>query len=382
MVRTKNFFLILVLVTLQTITLFAQEDKKDEDVHQFTMKHQVEATPVKDQGRTGTCWSFATTSFIEAELLRMGKGEYDLSEMFNVRETYPERAVEYIRYHGKFNFGCGGQAHDVMHVVKNYGILPESVYSGHKLDNPQLNHGEMDAVLDATVDAVLKKAGGELTTLWKDVIDAELNIYMGKVPEKFEYDGKEYTPKSFAAELGINPDDYIEFTSYTHHPFYQQVDLEIPDNFRHSLYYNVPIDDIITIMDNAIENGYSVDWDGDVGRKEFSRKEGYAVVPVEKEGADKDKKVTEPEEEKQITQVDRQKAFDTFDTTDDHLMHITGIAEDQNGTKFYYTKNSWGTEHKYDGYWYMSEPYVRLRTVAIMVHKDALPDSIKSKLGF
>jgi len=379
--RLKFLFIIGLLFFVASAAVTAQETEDKKDVHEFTMLHQVKTTPVKDQNKTGTCWSFAATSFIETELLRIGKGEYDLSEMFNVRMVYPGRAEQYIRYHGAFNFGNGGQAHDVMYVVKNFGVVPEEIFPGVETDITGHNHGEMDAVLKATVDAVLKKPGGEITTLWSDVIDAQLNIYLGEVPEKFTYDGKEYTPISFAKKLGINTDDYIELTSYTHHPFYSLVDLEIPDNFRHSLYYNVPIEDILSTIDNAIENGYSVAWDGDVGRKQFLRKEGYAVIPVEKEGDAKDEKITEPEIEKQVKQEDRQKAFDTFDTTDDHLMHLTGIAENQNGTKFYYTKNSWGTDSKYHGFWYMSEQYVKLRTVAIMVHKDAVPKEIRTKLG-
>ncbi|MFC2134215.1 aminopeptidase C [Bacteroidota bacterium] len=375
----KYFILILALFVSMNSAISGQEEEK-KDVHEFTMLHQVETTSIKDQNKTGTCWSFATMSFLETELIRMGKGEFDLSEMFNVRYTYPERAESYIRYHGKFNFGNGAQAHDVTYIVKNFGLVPEKVFPGKTIDPTGHNHGEMDAVLKAALDAVLQKRGGEVTPLWKEVIEETVNTYLGEVPEKFKYEGKEYTPESFRDELGINPDDYVEFTSYTHHPFYTAVDLEIPDNFRHSLYYNVPIDDMLTIIDNAIENGYSVAWDGDVGRKHFLRDECYAVIPAEEK--EEDEEITEPEVEKEIIQADRQKAFDSFDTTDDHLMHITGIAEDQNRTKFYYTKNSWGTDYKYGGFWYMSEQYVKLRTVAIMVHKEAVPDKIRNKLGF
>ncbi|OGU57725.1 MAG: aminopeptidase [Ignavibacteria bacterium RBG_13_36_8] len=380
MLRVRNRFIISILVLFTFVPLSAQEEQeKSKEVHQFTMLYQAKATTVKDQGNSGTCWSFATTSFIESELLRMGKGEYDLSEMYFVRNTYPVKSEWYVRYHGRFNFGEGGQAHDVMNVIRKFGLVPQEIYDGNKIGEDKPNHGEMTAVLQATLDAVLKKSGGKLTPLWKDVIDAELNIYLGDPVEKFEYNGENYTPKSFAAELDINPEDYIELTSYIHHPFYKRIDLEIPDNFTHDLYYNIPIDELVEIMDYALENGYSVAWDGDVGRDNFFREVDYAVVPVD---SDTKKEKKEPEVEKMVTQEMRQKAFDDFTTTDDHIMHVTGFAKDQDETKFYYTKNSWGTkDKKYDGYWYMSESYVKLRTIAIMVHKDAIPSKIKSKLG-
>lgn len=356
---------------------FAQEEEK-KDVHEFKMIYEVAATPVKDQGATGTCWSFATTSFLESELLRIGKGELDLSEMFFVRHSYPIKAKKYIRYHGSFDFGQGGQAHDVMNVIRKYGMVPDEVYSGLIVDKKKHNHSELSSVLKGTLEGVVK--GKKITPLWKDVINSTLDIYLGKLPEEFTYNDKDYTPISFAQNLGINPDDYIELTSYTHKPFYTLIDLEIPDNYTHDLYYNITIDELIEIMDNALANGYSIAWDGDVGKDHFLRKECYAVIPENEK--DEDEKITEPEKEKIITQEMREEAFDDFSTTDDHLMHLTGLAEDQNGTKFYYTKNSWGTkERKYDGYWYMSESYVKLKTIAIMVHKDAVPKEIKAKLG-
>ncbi len=375
-VNMKRLILIF-LFLIFTSTLFSQEEK---EIHQFTMLHQVKTTPVKNQGRSGTCWVFATTSFVETELLRLGFDETDLSEMFTVRYKLFPMAEKYIRYHGTSNFGEGGQAHDLLDVVSKYGFVPESVYSGMNIGLDVHNHGEMTAVLTGILDGILKKKSGKLTPVWEDVVESTLDIYLGTPPQKFEYNDKEYTPKSFQEETGFNPNNYIEITSYTDVPFYDKYNLSLPDNWSNSYYYNVPIDELVEIVDHSLKNGYSVCWDGDSGRDHFLRDECYAVIP-EKE-KDKDEKVTEPEKEMVITQEMRQEAFDNFDVTDDHLMHFTGIAENQNGTKFYYTKNSWGTkDRKYDGYWYMSETYVRLKTVAILVHKDAIPKEIRVKLG-
>ncbi len=273
-------------------------------------------------------------------------------------------------------FGEGGQAHDVLKIFDEYGAVPHFVYPGLEPGDTLHNNFEMDAVLKNVLETIVKRR--KISSHYKDIVKAVCDIYLGKVPEKFEYQGKEYTPKTFAASLGINTKDYVEITSYTHHPFYTKFDLEVPDNWTDGEYYNVPLNDLVAIMDNALEKGYTIDWDGDVGRENFLRKEGYAIVPLNEDDTTK----TGPEKEKDITQEVRQKAYDDYTTTDDHLMHITGMAKDQSGTIFYYTKNSWGTkDKKYDGYWYMSQPFVKLRTVAIMVHKDAIPKEIRNKLG-
>ncbi len=377
----------LLILLLVTGAVFAQKKTaKDESAYKFTVKYEVKRTPVKNQYRTGTCWCFSTISFIESEVLRKGGDEVDLSEMYVVRHAYRHKAENYIRLHGNATFGQGGQSHDVIEQIARYGIVPENIYTGMRIGEKKHNHGEMATVLKAILDGVLK-GGSRLTPRWMDAFEAVLDVYLGKVPTRFEYKGKSFTPKSFATDyLKINPDDYIELTSYTHHPFYKQCRLEVPDNWTfNDQYYNVPLNDLERIVDNALKNGYSVVWDGDVSEREFSSKRGYAIVPAkdweEKTRAERQKEITGPVEEKEITQEFRQKTFDNFTTTDDHLMHIVGIAYDQKGRKFYLTKNSGGTETKYKGYVYLSRSYFRLKTIAIMIHREALPPDIKKKLN-
>lgn len=380
--------LTLLLLSIMFAYVNADDKKNDKDssVYQFIMDYQVKATPVKNQAKTGTCWSFATISFIESEMLKKGMEETDLSEMYVVRHTYPIKAEKYIRLMGLFNFGEGGQAHDVFNQIRKYGLVPEEVYSGLTIDEPRHNHGEMVNVLQSILKAVNEKKGGKVTPRWNELVDAALDLYLGKAPERFTYKGETYTPLSFLEKkAGINPDDYIEFTSYTHHPFYKTFVLEIPDNWTGQEYYNIPIDEMISIIDYSLKAGHSVLWDGDVSERYFKQKKGYAVVPLK----DWDDKTTEereaepesPEAEKNVTAEMRQAAFNNFSSTDDHLMHITGLAHDQNGTKYYYTKNSWGTDYKDKGYIYISEQYARLNTVAIMVNKNAVPTEILKKCG-
>lgn len=374
--------LLIALMLLMPVFIFAQ-DTKPADRHVFTKVYDVKATPVKNQGGTGTCWSFATTSFIESELLRMGKGEFDLSEMFFARNAYIAKTEQLIRFGGKNNFGQGGQAHDVMDVVRTKGMVPDEVFSGLIDGAKGHNHSEMEQYLSMVANfAATPKTGGagqpprRASQKWIDVENAIMDTYIGKAPEKFTHKGKEYTPKSFVKELGFNPDDYVEITSLASFPFYTKGHISVPDNWSHDHYYNLPIDDVMKVMENALKNGYSVDWDGDVSEKEFN-KNNYSVVSVDP----KDSDTSKPEKEKEITDAMRLESFNDFSTTDDHLMHITGLATDQAGTKFWLTKNSWGITGKYAGYWYMSDAYTKYKMIAIMVHKNAIPKDIKSKLG-
>ncbi|MBN2572884.1 MAG: aminopeptidase [Ignavibacteriales bacterium] len=366
----KLFILSIILFFLSFFT-----QAQDETPHIFTKICEVPYTTVKNQGRAGTCWCFATMSFLESEILRLGQGELDLSEMFIVRHTQPIKAKKYVRYHGDVSFGDGGQAHDLFYVIKNYGIVPDEVYDGLQLGDTIHNHGELTEVLQSMLDAVVAKKGGKITSVWDKAFESVMDVYLGKIPDEFEYNSKKYSPKSFFQELEINPDDYIELTSFLHHPFYEKFVLEIPDNWMDCYYYNLPLDELMQTINYALENGFSVAWDGDVSEKTFYWKKGYAVIPKdEKEDG------SAPEKELVVTQELRQESFDNFTTTDDHLMHLVGLYQNQEGTKFYYTKNSWGETGKYNGFLYMSEPFVKMKTIAIMVHKDAIPNEIRNKL--
>ncbi|MDK2909272.1 MAG: bleomycin hydrolase [Bacteroidales bacterium] len=376
----------------------AQQEKIDSTYH-FSLKKEIPHTSVKDQYRSGTCWSFSTLSFFESELIRAGKGEFDLSEMFCIRDAYEKKAERYVRMHGSLNFGGGGAFHDVLHTIVQRGIVPENIYPGLNYGENKHVHGELDAVTKAYVDAIIKNPNRKLSTVWLEGFKGILDAYLGKVPEKFNYNGKEYTPRSFADMLGIKEDDYICLTSYTHHPFYKKFILEVPDNWAWGELYNLPLDDLMEVMDYALENGYSVAWAADVSEKGFAYNKGLAVIPetdvAELTGSEKARweKLTEKERasqmynldrivpEKKVTQEMRQKEFDNYQTTDDHGMHMVGYGFDQFGNKYYYIKNSWGADNKFDGYFYASVPFVRLKTMDIMVHKNAIPPAIRKKLG-
>jgi len=363
----RKLFLLYIFLGL-TLSLEAQ--------YQFTMLSDCHCTTIKNQQNTGTCWSFATSSFLESELMRMGKPDYDLSEMYFVRTIYQQKAKNYILRQGKAQFGQGGLSHDVINAFKIGGAIPESVYSGKLPGDNMLDHSEMESALTGLLDVLVKQK--RPSPKWMNGFAGLTDAYMGAVPAEFDYNKKSYTPQSFAQALGINPDDYVSLTSYTHHPFYSSFVLEIPDNWSNGSYYNVPVEDLVAIAENAIEKGFSVAWDGDVSEKGFSGSKGVAVMPVDER---RDDLFTAPGEEVSATQVMRQETFENYSTTDDHLMHITGIAKDQNGTRYYYVKNSWGEISPYQGYVYMSEPYFRLKTVSLMVHKNAIPAPIRKKLG-
>ncbi len=385
-----SLFLSLGMLGLNALAADRKPDKeKQKSAYQFTTEVEVKRTPVKSQARTGTCWCFATTSMIESELLRMGKPVIDLSEMFTVRNAYIDKADSYIRLHGSANFSAGGQGHDVMDMFRKHGAVPEAVYSGMMSWEKEHNHGELSRVLQGMLEGVLNKRWEErVTPQWPKALAAVLDSYLGPIPQSFEYEGKPYTPQTFLKEyMQIDPDDYVELTSYSHHPFYERIRLEIPDNWAFNPdYYNLPIDDLESVVNHALRTGYSVVWDGDVSEKDFSTKDtGYGIVPVkdweDKTEAERLEKPTAPVAEKQVTQEMRQETFASFSTTDDHLMHIVGLAKDQKGTPFYLTKNSHGTDRMYNGYVYLSRSYLRLKTVAVMVHKDALPADLRAKLG-
>ncbi len=374
-----------------------KEDKEEKPPYVFTILKELDRTPVKNQASTGTCWVYAAVSFLESELLRMGKEEMDLSEMFVVRHAYPDKALSYVRLHGRSNFGQGGQFHDVIDQIKRHGIVPEKVYPGMNIGEKRHNHGEMAAVLKSILDAVLDRRGKRLTPRWMEAFEAVLDVYLGRSPDSFTYKGQTYTPQSFVKDyLLLNLDDFIEITSYTHHPFGKKCRLELPDNWSfNSDYYNVPIDDLEKIVDESINQGYSVGWDADVSDRGFSPKDkeslkvydrpDYAIVPLKDwedlTKAESKQKFTKPVKEKEITQEMRQKSFDNFTSTDDHLMHIVGTAEDQTGSKFYLVKNSWGTDRRYKGYDYVSQSYFRLHTICIIIDKKALHSGIKMKMG-
>ena len=372
----------------------AKADARNEDEgYKFTTVVDLKATPVKNQASTGTCWCFATTSFIESELLRMGKGEYDLSEMFIVRQNYLDRLKDNYLRQGKGNLGPGSLSHDWLRIFARDGIVPDEVYTGLNYGSPTHNHGELQAFIDAVaaVPVERKNESQQYHVIVNDILDT----YLGKVPETFTYKGVSYTPKSFAESLGINPSDYVEITSFTHFPFYTQGVLEVPDNWTMARYYNVPLDELMEIMDYSLNNGYTVDWDGDVSERGFSHANGVAVNPVVDNSRAGEKSRQErmmpqapidallkPGPEINVTQEIRQKGYENFTTTDDHLMHITGLVKDQNGTNYYKTKNSWGTERSpFGGYLNMSESYVRAKTLFIMVNKAAIPAEIRTKLG-
>ena len=395
----KSLGLVMALIITTMLTAFSQNDEAKTG-YEFEVIKKLETTPVKNQFRSGTCWSFSAISFLESELLRMGKSEIDLSEAWVIRHSYSDKAVRYVRWHGNLNFAGGGAFHDVTNCITNYGIVPEDIYEGLSYGTDKFVHGEFDTVLKGYMDEVIKNKNKELTTAWHKGFEGILDAYLGEKVESFTYKGKEYTPESFVTEyLELNPENYIEITSFTHHPYYSKFILEVPDNWSYDEVYNVTLDDFTDIIDYSIENGYTVAWAGDVSEKGFSWKKGIAVVPdveyEETSGTDKERltglttkekneliySFEKPVKELDITPELRQKAFDNYATTDDHGMHIVGIAKDQNGTKFYIVKNSWDVDNPYNGYIYMSEAFIKYKATDIMINKNALPKDIKKKLN-
>lgn len=385
--NTKHLFI--TLLFFSTVSLFSQEttNKKDSE-YKFTVIKTMDATPVQNQNQTSTCWSFSSLSFFESEMIRLGKGkDFNLSEMFVVRKAYSQKADNYVRMHGKTNFGEGGGFPDVLHVLKEYGAMPEDVYTGKKdLSAPHNHH-----LLETTLRNMLQPASlDETQKIDFDFIHNSINDvcdeFLGKVPEKFDYKGKSYTPKTYAEATGLNPDDYIFLTSFTHHPFYSKFVLEVPDNWNWESVYNLPLNEFQQVMNNAINTGYTFAWAADVSEKGFMFKDGLAIVPETpfEQMSDDDKKniSIKPQKQLNITQELRQKAFDNYETQDDHGMHIVGLAKDQNNTPYYLVKNSWGKDrNQCGGYFYASESYVLYKTTSIMIHKKAFPAAIAKKLN-
>ena len=394
--------LILCAAVLSPQIAVSAADKEDvqDTAFVFTDVKVNPTTSVKDQNKSGTCWSFSGLSFLEDELLKNGKGEYDLSEMYVARQCYIDKAINFVRYYGKTNFGEGGGLLDIPYVYNKYGMMPESVYDGLEYGEEKHDHGELAAVLTAYLNEIVKNPNKKLSTAWLKGYIGILDAYLGEVPETFEYNGKTYTPKSFAQELGLDMNDYLPVTSFTHHEFYKPFVVEVPDNWDHGLYYNVPMEELQQIVDNAIDKGYTVLWAADVSEKGFKWYDGVALMPkvdreksmegteldrwVKLKDSEKEDKMYDfkgPVEEVTVTQESRQQGFDNYETTDDHGMVIVGKAVDQKGNKYYKVKNSWDSEQVYKGYFYISMPYFLAKTMSIMVNKDGVPAGILEKLN-
>ncbi len=352
----------------------------------FTDVINLQNTSVKNQGSSGTCWSYSTNSFLESEMARMGKKPVDLAEIYTARCVYIDKADTYVRMHGAASYGDGAECHDVINMYAKYGAVPQEAYTGLHYGTEKNRFGEMQGMLQAMLDVVVKNPNKKLTPKWKEAFKAVLDTYLGPAPDKFTWHGKEYTPKTFAErEVGINPDDYVELSSFSDKPYYEKTMLMVPDNWSYQMVYNVKMNDITKIIDNALKNGYTVAWATDVSEKYFSWKNGVAFVP-EKDWEDMEEDEQKdlfngPKPDRKITAPMRQEAFDNYTTTDDHGMHIVGLAKDQTGKEYYMVKNSWGEKNDYKGYIYVTKPYVLYKTTAFLLHKNALPSDIRKDLG-
>lgn len=388
--------LLLIALACAPLMSMAQDDlvkkldanKSDSAKKKFEFKTilRLDCTDVKSQGSSGTCWSYSTNSFLESEMMRMGKKPVDLAEVFTARNVYVEKAENYVRMHGAVSWGDGGACHDVINMYAKYGAMPQSAYTGLNYGTTKNQFAEMQEVLKGMLDAYVKNPNGRITPVWKKAFTSVLDSYLGKVPKTFTYKGKEYTPKSFADEVvGINPADYVELSSLNDKPYYEKTILMVPDNWSYDQVYNVHMDELIESIDNALSKGYTVAWATDVSEKYFSWKNGVAYVP-EKNWED----MSEEEQkdmfngvkpERKITAKMRQKAFDNYETTDDHGMHIVGLAKDQTGREYYIVKNSWGEKNDYKGYIHVTKNYVRYKTTAILLHKKALTQELRGNLS-
>lgn len=353
--------------------------------YKFTSIIDLEEGPVKNQGSSGTCWSYSGNSFLESEMLRMGKSFVDISEIYTARCAYIERAKNYVRMHGAIGWGDGAELHDVVQTYKKYGAVPYEVYTGLNYGTNKNKFGEMQAALEGFLKGIVENKNGKLTKNWLTAFTAALDAYLGKVPESFTWKGKQYTPQTFASEVvGINADDYIEFSSFTYAPYYEPTLLMVPDNWSLQSVYNLPLQEMTDMVDHALKNGYTVAWATDVSEKYFSWKNGVAIVPekdIEDMNAEEIKTMFDgPKAEKLITAQLREDAFDNYSTTDDHGMHIVGLATDQNGKEYYMVKNSWGDSNDYKGFLYVSKAFFQYKTTAVLLHKNAIPDKTLRKL--
>lgn len=358
-------------------------------------------TSIKDQNRSGTCWAYSTLSFLESEILKKSGKTYDLCETFVVSHTYMDRAVKTVRMHGDVSFSQGGSAYDPIYCLQNYGICPEEAMPlpGTPIGDSLNNYNEFFTVMTPYVEALAKSDAKKLTPAWKKGLQGIIDAYIGEKPTEFMYEGKKYTPQTFTESLGLNLDDYVSITSYTHHPFWKPFVVEVQDNWRWHQSYNVPIEELTRIIDHAINEGYTIMWGGDVSEDGFTRK-GLGVAYDAKlvqnlSGSDAARWLRLPATKKSEkydslgvnapevvpTQEMRQEAYDNWETTDDHGMHIYGVAKDQNGREYYMVKNSWGEYGDYKGTWYMTKAFVTYKLMDMMLNKNALPKDIRKKLG-
>lgn len=397
----KTLIVALMALAVTGASAKTAKDSTNSNKPVFTVIKELPVTSMKDQNKSGTCWAYSTLSFFESEILKNSGKTYDLSEMFVANKTYMDRATKAVRMHGDVSFSQGGSAYDVLYCLKNYGIVPENAMPapGTLIGDSLANFDEFFEVMTPYVEGIAKSKASKISSAWKNGLQGILDAYLGEIPESFSYEGKTYTPQSFVESLGLNLDDYVTITSYTHHPMWSQFAVEVQDNWRWPLSYNVPIEDLTRIIDNALENGYTVAWGGDVTEDGFTRDGLGIAYDMDKvrsmSGTDADRWFQLSKTEKKTmadslgvnipeivpTQEMRQTAFDNWETTDDHGMHIYGVAKDQNGREYYVVKNSWGEFGDYKGTWYMTKNFVAYKTMDYMVNKNAIPKDIRKKLG-
>jgi bleomycin hydrolase len=371
-------------ILVNSLKLNASDKSKEN--FKFTEVINLGTTSVKSQGSSGTCWSYSTNSFLESEMIRLGKQPVELSQIYSARNVYVEKGVNYVRMHGAITLGDGGALHDVINMYKKYGTVPREVYTGLNYGTDKNKFAEMGALMESVLAAVVKNPNGELTPNWQKAYAAVIDSYLGKVPDNFTYKGKNYTPQSFAKEVvGINPDDYVEMSSFTNAPYYQKTTMMVPDNWSLDQVYNVKVNDMTDVIDNALKKGYTVAWATDVSEKSFSWKNGVAYVASKKfddmTAEEKADMFNGPKAEPEITPEMRQAAFDNYTTTDDHGMHIIGLAKDQTGKEYYIVKNSWGETNDYKGFLFVTKNFVKYKTTALLVNKGGIPAEIAKKLG-